>query len=788
MKRLKKLIAFVVSFALVFGAMAVGFAATTPFTDVKDDAPYASAVARLVALDITKGVGDGKFGVDQPVTRAQMVTFVNRMLGYEGLAEMAKAEKSVFKDVPQNHWAVGHINLAYQMGIAKGVGDGKFDPNGRLTYAQALAFVLRALGYQDLSWPYGVLAKAQDIGLTAGINLAYNQVMLRGDLALVLDRALQTPMVKYVDGKETQGDKLISKVANVTKYLVVATPDVDSNVAAGKVQVKGIKEVKDGVITFADATTINAGNIDFNKYLGKVVEVYTVKSTGEPVFVDVTATPEKSFTAKRFEVVNTVVYNDNKKVVEIPSPTEVTVIYNGGKTTLDQVLAKAKVEDGASVTILAPDNKTYNYMIVNDSFKYQNVRVTADVKAGDKFINANSSLRIAGDPVKTVIVKGSVDKVTDIKANDIIYYGTTVDGSKVTILVVRDKVEGKVTTVIDDGAKVVINDKTYTVKGYAENKTPAVGDEGVFVLDKDGNIVYAILKVSAAAENYAIALAAEAYGPLTGGKVELLTAEGKKILDAKYDAAVAAETYARNKDLVTYTVKDNKVDSVKRVEYNVPGSNNVTYDPTNKVLGGSLYLSDSTLIFNLKDNSVVKVGDITVKSLNVVGAIKGDYNYLKVLVINSDITTKPESDVKSVVYGYVTDYVKYTVADNKTYYKITALANGGEVTYTSDKDVITTAPEKGKIYVFKLDANGVIIKDLEVVQVKDTGKVVDYSTYGIKIELADSTRAEYALDNNVTVVSKDGKLAGLGDLAKGTTTVELYVNSVGKVVIIKITN
>ncbi|MDI3518585.1 MAG: trimeric autotransporter adhesin [Caldanaerobacter sp.] len=785
MKSLKKLIAFAVSFALVFSAMAVGFAATTPFTDVKDDAPYASAVARLVALDITKGVGDGKFGVDQPVTRAQMVTFVNRMLGYEGLAEMAKAEKSVFKDVPQNHWAVGHINLAYQMGIAKGVGDGKFDPNGQLTYAQALAFVLRALGYHDLSWPYGVLAKAQDIGLTAGINLAYNQVMLRGDLALVLDRALNTPMVKYVDGKETQGDKLISKVANVTKYLVVATPDVDSNVAAGKVQVKGIKEVKDGVITFADATTINAGNIDFNKYLGKVVEVYTVKSTGEPVFVDVTATPEKSFTAKGFEVVNNVVYNDNKKVVEIPSPTDVTVIYNGGKTTLDQVLAKAKVEDGASVTILAPDNKTYNYMIVNDSFKYQNVRVTADVKAGDKFINANSSLRIAGDPVKTVIVKGSVDKVTDIKANDIIYYGTTVDGSKVTILVVRDKVEGKVTTVIDDGAKVVINDKTYTVKGYAENKTPAVGDEGVFVLDKDGNIVYAILKVSAAAENYAIALAAEAYGPLTGGKVELLTAEGKKILDAKFEVAdVVAKTYAENKDLITYTVKDNKVDSVKKVEYNVPGASNVTYDPTNKVLGGSLYLSDSTLIFNLKDNSVVKVGDITVKSLNVVGAVEGDYNYLKVLVINSDITTKPESEVKSVVYGYVTDYVKYTVADNKTYYKITALANGGEVTYTSDKDVITATPEKGIVYVFKLDANGVIIKDLEPVNVKDSGKVSDYSNYGIKLE----NGAQYALDSNVTVVSRDGKLAGLGDIAKGTTTVELYVNSVGKVVIIKITN
>lgn len=401
MKSLKKLIAVVLTFALVFSAMAVGFAATTPFTDVKSDAPYASAVARLYALNITNGNTDGTYGVVQPVTRAMMVVFVNRLSGYRNLAEMAKNDAPVFKDVPKNYWAVGDINLAAKLGLTHGVGNGKFNPEGKVTYAQALGFMLNALGYKNLSWPYGVVAKAQDLGLTVGLNLAYNDIVTRGDLALIMDKALDQQIVTSYDtnGNPVLGNKLISKVADVTRYLVVATPDVDSNVAEGKVLVQGIKDVNaDGVITFKAATTINAGTVDFNKYLGKVVDVYSIKG-GDPVSVDVVSI-EKTLTAKTFQVVSSSVYNDGAKVVDIDTPANVTVVYNGGITTLDKVTDK--VYDGANVTLTDTNNDgKYDYAVITGAYK-ASVVVTADVKSTDKFLNVNgvynSSYRIAGDP------------------------------------------------------------------------------------------------------------------------------------------------------------------------------------------------------------------------------------------------------------------------------------------------------------------------------------------------------------------------------------------------------
>ena len=563
MKSLKKLIAVVLTFALVFSAMAVGFAAT-PFTDVKDDAPYASAVARLYALNITNGNTDGTYGVDQPVTRAMMVVFVNRLSGYRNLAEMAKNDAPVFKDVPKNYWAVGDINLAAKLGLTHGVGNGKFNPEGKVTYAQALGFMLNALGYKNLSWPYGVVAKAQDLGLTVGLNLAYNDIVTRGDLALIMDKALDQQIVTSYDtnGNPVLGNKLISKVADVTRYLVVATPDVDSNVAEGKVLVQGIKDVNaDGVITFKAATTINAGTVDFNKYLGKVVDVYSIKG-GDPVSVDVVST-EKTLTAKTFQVVSSSVYNDGAKVVDIDTPANVTVVYNGGITTLDKVTDK--VYDGANVTLTDTNNDgKYDYAVITGAYK-ASVVVTADVKAGDKFLNVNgvynSSYRIAGDPVKTVVVTGSVDKLTDIKNGDVVYYASTVDGSKITLFVVRDKVEGKITKVAYDGSTTIatIGGKDYTVTQYINGNTSGakatVGQEGTFVLDKDGNIVGFIGKQAVA--NYAVLIVKDDASKLNT-KVKLLTADGKvNVYSAVYDT-VANTTYQEG-DIITYTIDSNNV-------------------------------------------------------------------------------------------------------------------------------------------------------------------------------------------------------------------------------------
>jgi len=798
MKNLKKLIAVVLTFALVFSAMAVGFAATTPFTDVKDDAPYASAVARLYALNITNGNTDGTYGVDQPVTRAMMTVFVNRLSGYRNLAEMAKNDTPAFKDVSKNYWAVGDINLAAKLGLTHGVGNGMFDPEGKVTYAQALGFMLNALGYKNLSWPYGVVAKAQDLGLTAGLNRAYNDVVTRGDLALIMDKALDQQIVTSYDtnGNPVLGNKLISKVADVTRYLVVATPDVDSNVAQGKVLVQGIKDVNsDGVITFKAATTINAGTVDFNKYLGKVVDVYSIKG-GDPVSVDVVST-DKTFTAKSFNVVSNSVYNDGSKVVDIDTPANVTVIYNGGKTTLDQVATK--VYDGANVALTDTNNDgKYDYAVITGAYK-ASVVVTADVKSTDKFLNVNnvynSSYRIAGDPVKTVVVTGSVTSLTDIKAGDVVYYASTIDGSKVTLLVVRNKVEGKITKVAYDGSTTTatIGDKDYTVAQYingnASGAKATVGQEGTFVLDKDGNIVGFIGKQATA--NYAVLLAFNANDVWNNGKVKLLTADGKVNV---YSTTVTSTTYGTN-DIITYSIDSNNVvtaiNSPKTADTdNVVAINaSAAYNKDTHVLtvsGTTYYMTNNTVIFNYNSTddsySTVKLSDITKDTLNVKQLVADQYGYVKAIYLNESSLTAEQS-VSSTVYGYVTGVTTIDLGSGNTQYKLNVLVNGSEQTYTT-KVNLTPTPSTGAAAI-GLDSNNVIVSfaSKASADVQDA-KVNSYNVYGITTD-----KGTFALSPNVTVVTKDSSgnyvLAQLGDLAAGTT-VDLYKDSTGRIAVIVI--
>ena len=165
------------------------------FSDVPVDSPYYEAVMRLKSLDIVSGKTEDIYGINEPITRAMMVVFINRMAGYRQEAEKYKNMPSVFKDVPQNYWAAGDINLATKLGFTSGVGNGLFDPNGKVTYVQALGFVLNILGHKNLKWPEGVLEKAKEVGLTEGINLDSNDIIKRGDLACILNKALNSQLV-----------------------------------------------------------------------------------------------------------------------------------------------------------------------------------------------------------------------------------------------------------------------------------------------------------------------------------------------------------------------------------------------------------------------------------------------------------------------------------------------------------------------------------------------------------------------------------------------------------------
>ena len=190
MKNLKKVLALVVVFTMV---LTVAFAS---YPDVDNTADYAGAVELLSSLDILKGDDAGNFNPDQNITRAEYAAVVCRALGLENSANGAKGA-TMFTDVAADHWATGYINLASQQGIVNGMGDGTFEPESNVTYAQAVKMLVVAMGYEPMAaqrggYPSGYLSVANSIKLTAGVSASGNDTpALRSTVAMLTANAME---------------------------------------------------------------------------------------------------------------------------------------------------------------------------------------------------------------------------------------------------------------------------------------------------------------------------------------------------------------------------------------------------------------------------------------------------------------------------------------------------------------------------------------------------------------------------------------------------------------------
>ncbi|MFV0485426.1 MAG: S-layer homology domain-containing protein [Candidatus Saccharimonadales bacterium] len=109
------------------------------FTDTDDYAVFAAN-----ALGIISGVGSSKFDPNGTFTRAQIAAIINRVAHVLGVSTAGFTHS--FTDLA-GHWADGELGWPVHAGIISGVGDNRFDPDGKLTTEQAIAITYRALLY-----------------------------------------------------------------------------------------------------------------------------------------------------------------------------------------------------------------------------------------------------------------------------------------------------------------------------------------------------------------------------------------------------------------------------------------------------------------------------------------------------------------------------------------------------------------------------------------------------------------------------------------------------------------
>lgn len=200
-KNLKKVISAVVALALSVSSV-VALAATPSFTDVADTANYAEAVNTLAALGIVTGYEDGTFKPEDNITRAEVTTMVVAAINATEQAE-GMMGTTQFSDVQDEatRWASGYINVGVANSFISGFEDGTFRPSENVTYAQIISMLVRALNYTDYAdylggWPNGYLSLGQSTGITSGVSMNANDVVTRGQVAILINNFLDTPKVE----------------------------------------------------------------------------------------------------------------------------------------------------------------------------------------------------------------------------------------------------------------------------------------------------------------------------------------------------------------------------------------------------------------------------------------------------------------------------------------------------------------------------------------------------------------------------------------------------------------
>lgn len=117
-----------------------------PFTDVRENSYYYDAIlwGLYHAPRITAGVSDSSFAPNRSCTRAQVLTFLWRMMGCPE-PELTLAQTD-FRDVKAGSWYEKAVRWAVEEAITYGTGTGTFSPEQLCTRAQTVTLIWRALG------------------------------------------------------------------------------------------------------------------------------------------------------------------------------------------------------------------------------------------------------------------------------------------------------------------------------------------------------------------------------------------------------------------------------------------------------------------------------------------------------------------------------------------------------------------------------------------------------------------------------------------------------------------
>lgn len=135
-------------------------------------------------LGIINGYFDGSLRIEHPLTRAELVKMIMTALGYK---EIPRYESSSFTDL-NGHWAKNVIELARELNLVQGDGQGRFWPDRKISHMEAEILIDRTLARVGIVTGYK--SETSNTGTLSDGDL-YLRKDAVNDILLVLEKAGQ---------------------------------------------------------------------------------------------------------------------------------------------------------------------------------------------------------------------------------------------------------------------------------------------------------------------------------------------------------------------------------------------------------------------------------------------------------------------------------------------------------------------------------------------------------------------------------------------------------------------
>lgn len=371
---------------------------TAAFAATDTQGHWAGAVLdKWESRALISGYEDGTIRPDNEISRAEFVSLVNRVAGYQ-----AAGNAVTFSDVKAGDWYAGQVAVAVNEGYIGGFEDNTFRPNDSVTRAQAAAIIARIKNlpadaarvnqFADAAatpeWAEGVVGAVANAGYMIGDEAnCFNaeKALTRAEAVAALDRVFgvkeltaQSITLSATDGTVAKGaTKTITVTASAENAVITA---VSSNTDVATVTVKDGKVTIKGVDKGTATITVTAKADGYQT----VTATYTITVTAAAGGGGSSSSSGGSSTSNsgelRSDQINTtgvtadttnlrIVYaHDNAVADELQGTVDATIeIINMPE---DVIVKEATLAAGTRISVTNPtETNTYVFLLTDDLVK-----------------------------------------------------------------------------------------------------------------------------------------------------------------------------------------------------------------------------------------------------------------------------------------------------------------------------------------------------------------------------------------------------------------------------------